>query len=392
MREKLSVLLAFILIFAFSSVDNAVSPMVGRIAQTYGVGLEKVLWLISACTAGTVLGVFLGPWFTSRLKPGGLLAVSAAAMTLSQAGFLLGDNFALGAALRFLSGFASGVIAACMWRLTFHGVSKRYYPAMVAVLLSARPLATAIGVPMAGLAGAQFYWQAPLWAMAAAVLLAGTALSLAYPEEAAPPVKTAGLFSAYASVLKAPYAKAYYAGFTVNRMCYFGFYAVAGIWFTKHYGLSLKSLSFALLIIGLAEALVNFTAARIIRRLGQKRALDLSLSLSFISLMAFVWGGLPLKTAVALITVFMLLDRVYSMALVLTIPEMFPQTGDKTAFGSLNTLTAWAGLTIIAWLAGLFPGDKGLLVTEILLALSFTAGSAVLYFVQKRTVVATRSS
>jgi hypothetical protein len=85
----------------------------------------------------------------------------------------------------------------------------------------------------------------------------------------------------------------------------------------------------------------------------------------------------------------MLLDRIYSMALVLSIPEMFPQTGDKTAFGSLNTLTAWAGLTVITWLAGFFPGDNGLLVTEALLVLSFTAGSAALYFVQKRTVFAT---
>jgi len=386
-RERISVLLAFILIFAFSSVDNAVSPMVGRIAQTYGVGLEKVLWLISACTAGTVLGVFLGPWFTSRLRPGGLLAAASAAMALAQAGFLLGDNFALGAALRAISGFSSGVIAACMWRLTFHGVSKKYYPAMVAVLMSARPLATAIGVPLAGLAGAQFYWQAPLWVMAGAVLAAGISLGLAYPEEADPPPTNNGLFSAYASVLKAPYAKAYYAGFTINRMCYFGFYAIAGIWFIKHYGLSLKALSFALLIIGLAEALINFTAAKIIRRFGQKRTLEFSLSVSFISLLAFVWGGLPLKAAVALITVFMLLDRIYSMALVLSIPQMFPQTGDKTAFGSLNTLTSWAGLTIIAWLAGLFAGDNGLLVTEILLVLSFAAGAAMLYFVQKRTVL-----
>jgi len=92
-REKLSVLLAFILIFAFSSVDNAVSPMVGRIAQTYGVGLEKVLWLISACTAGTVLGVFLGPWFTSRLKPGGLLLFTSGPDEGGAGGEMYGESF-----------------------------------------------------------------------------------------------------------------------------------------------------------------------------------------------------------------------------------------------------------------------------------------------------------
>ena len=88
----------------------------------------------------------------------------------------------------------------------------------------------------------------------------------------------------------------------------------------------------------------------------------------------------------ALITVFMLLDRIYSMALVMTIPEMFPSTGDKTAFGSLNTLTAWAGLSVISGLAGKLVPAAGLISVEILMTLAFLLGTGLLYYVQHRTV------
>lgn len=386
MKEKLAVALSFALIFAFSAVDNAVSPMVKQIAATYAVNMEAVLWFISVCTAGTVLGVFLGPWLVAVLKPLRLLIAATLVLFAAQAGFLLGGNLAAGLAFRFLSGFCTGAIASVMWWLTFHGVQKKYYPAMIAVLMSARPLATAIGVPLAGLLAWESSWQFPYWLLAGLMAVSGLALAKVFPEGDGQ-AQSAGLFEGYRHALSVPYALPYYAGFTINRMCYFGFYAVAGIWFITHYGLNLKSLSLALLIIGLAEALINFTVPRIIKRFGHRRTLTASLAGSLVSLLLFIWGGLELKTTIALITVFMLLDRVYSMALVITIPEMFPSTGNKTAFGSLNTLTAWAGLSLISALAGKLIPLTGLRVVELLLVASFILGTSMLYYVQARTVL-----
>ncbi len=258
---------------------------------------------------------------------------------------------------------------------------------MVAVLMSARPLATALGVPAAGLLAWRMSWQTPVWAIAGLTTLSGLVLFLFFPEgtrEASAP--RSGILAPYARALAVPHALAYYLGTTVNRMAYFGFYAFCGIWFFEHYGLDLKNISLALLVIGLAEALVNFSTARIIRFCGHKPTFLVSLGLSALLLPAFIFGRLGLVPAVALITLFMLLDRIYSMALVISIPQMFPTTGDKTAFGSLNTLTAWGAMMLISWFQGQFLGTLGMAGMEAVIVACFLVGAGMLYHVQARTV------
>lgn len=397
--ERLAVIFSFILIFAFNSIDNAVAPMVGPISQHFGVAEARALWLISFCSGGTVVGLFFGPALLQAVPAKRCLAYVVAVMAGAQVLFALSDSFPLANALRCIAGFSAGLVASVMWQLTFHGVSKAYFPAMIAVLMSARPLATAIGVPLAGLMAFNFSWRLPFWVIAAFTSVSGLLLYRFYPASPARPAAEKPTESAqngcgnlllrilkpYGTALAAPYAYAYYIGTTVNRMAYFGFYSLCGIWFAKHYGLNLKDISLALLVIGITEAAVNFATNRIIGRFGHKTTFLGSLGLSALILPIFIFGGLSLKGAVALIAVFMLLDRIYSMALVISIPKMFPIEGDMTAFGSLNTLTAWGAMCLIAWLQGLL-GGYGLACLEGLIVACFFAGAAALVYVQKKTV------
>ncbi|MDO5295835.1 MAG: MFS transporter [bacterium] len=436
--ERLAVVFSFILIFAFNSIDNAIAPMVGPISQHFGVSEARALWLISFCSGGTVIGLFFGPSLLQAVPAKRCLAYVVGLLAGTQVLFALSASFPLANALRCLAGFSAGLVASVMWQLTFHGVSKAYFPAMIAVLMSARPLATAIGVPAAGLMAFNFSWQLPIWIIAALTAISGWLLYYFYPsvparpsaaEQAAPApadaeaaAESSGakkentgaakeqsekeydehaagaaspqnekcgllmrILKPYGTALAAPYACAYYLGTTINRMAYFGFYSFCGIWFAEHYGLSLKDISFALLIIGVTEAAVNFTTNRIISWLGHKTTFLTSLGLSALILPLFIFGGLSLKGAVALIAVFMLLDRIYSMALVISVPKMFPIEGDMTAFGSLNTLTAWGAMCIIAWLQGLL-GGYGISCLEGLILGCFFVGAAALIYVQKKTV------
>ncbi|MBQ7568876.1 MFS transporter [bacterium] len=434
--ERLVVVLSFILIFAFNSIDNAIAPMVGPISQHFGVAEARALWLISFCSGGTVVGLFFGPSLLQAVPAKRCLAYVVALLAGAQVLFALSDSFPIANALRCMAGFGAGLVASVMWQLTFHGVSKAYFPAMIAVLMSARPLATAIGVPLAGLMAFNFSWQLPIWVIAALTAVSGLLLYKFYPAVPARPATensaaqkanaepenngedTEGnaetkkeqteaehdkpgakaipakaeqsnlllrILKPYGTALAAPYACAYYLGTTVNRMAYFGFYSFCGIWFAEHYGLNLKDISFALLIIGITEAAINFTTNRIIGWFGHKTTFLTSLGLSAIILPLFIFGGLNLQTAVGLIAVFMLLDRVYSMALVISVPKMFPIEGDMTAFGSLNTLTAWGAMCIIAWLQGLL-GGYGIACLEGLILGCFFVGAAALIYVQKKTV------
>lgn len=389
MNERLKVALSFALIFSFSSIDSAISPMVGPIHAHFNVPLDHALWLISMCTAGIVLGVLAGPALTSSFRVSRLLAWSVAGMTAAHILFLTAPGFGPALAWRFWFGLSCGAAAAVLWWLTFHGVDQAYYPAMIVVLMSARPLATALGVPAAGVAASAFGWQAPMWLLGAAIAASGIGLCLVMPrhEGEKKPLRLGRVLGEYRDALRVPHAPAYYLGTTLNRMCYFGFYALAGIWFMQHYGLGLAQISLALFVIGLAEAAVNFLVPRMLKACGHDRTFLWSLAASGLLLPCFISGRLSLIWAVALITLFMLLDRVYSMAAVISIPKMFPITGNKTTFGSLNTLTAWLGLTAISGFEGRFTESLGLGWMQAVLMTCFAIGSVLIYRVQARTVL-----
>lgn len=288
-----------------------------------------------------------------------------------------------------MAGFCAGVIATIMWRITFHGVSEKNFPYMIAVLMSARPLATAIGVPLAGLLAWKITWQMPIWLIAALISISGIFLYVFFPEKADIPnsKQKAGIIKPYTKALSVPYALQYYIGITINRMSYFGFYSFCGIWFYNHYGLNIKDISLALLIIGLAEAAVNFLTNSIIKVCGQKMTLLTSIFVSAILLPLFIYGHFPIGLTVAMIAIFMLLDRVYSMALIITIPQMFPSTGDKTAFGSLNTLTAWGAMMLIAWFQSKFTGIFGVRFIENVIIACFFISVLMLIRTQYKTVL-----
>lgn len=417
--ERVVVFLAFILIFAFNSIDNAISPLAEVIGQSFAIPAHTALLFISFCTGGTVVGLLFGPSLVSAFKSSRLLFYCTLLLALTQAAFVFSSSFELGLVLRALSGLGAGFVASIMWSLTFHGVSKVYFPAMIAVLMSARPLATAIGVPLAGWLTVDFNWRFPLILIALLTAASGLALAWFYPtekkkvtsqkpgdslttkeekeEEKASPLRQnltfKSLFSVckaiiepYQKVLAVPHAVTYYVGSTINRMAYFGFYSLCGLWFPYHYGLDLKKVSLALLIIGLADCVINFFTNSIIKRCGHRSTFLASIILSLVLLPIFIYGQLSITAAVVAIALFMTLDRIYSMALVISVPDMFPSLGDKTAFGSLNTLTAWGAMTIIAALQGVFTECLGMAAMETLLIICFIVGGIMITYIQWRTV------
>jgi len=414
-KNHLVVVSSFLLIFGFSTIDSAISPMVAELSRHFGVVMNRVLLLISWATIGTVTGVLLGPALTTRFRVPNLLAAATFGLLAGLAVFLSTNSMMLAQLARLVFGLSSGTIAACMWWITFYGVPKSHYQAMMAVLMSARPLATALGVPLVGMLTAHavsrrsvlpaevspdaaapvLSWQYSFWLFGAIMAVAGIALVLSLrssDSEEKKPLSVGGMLMDYVKAFRIPKAAEYYIGFTINRMCYFGFYCVAGIWFITHYGLDLASISKALFAIGLGEAVINFIVPAIRNRLGHALTFTGSLVASGVIFPVFITGGLPYGAALFLITLFMILDRIYCMAMVITLPEMFPQAQNKTVFGSLNTLTAWAGLTAIAWLQGMFLNLVGLAAVQYLLIGCYVVGSVMLYRVQASTVLAATSA
>ncbi|MEZ7890369.1 MAG: MFS transporter [Candidatus Wallbacteria bacterium] len=388
MREKLIVLLSFILIFSFSAVDNAIAPMVKTLHSYYSVDLEKVIWLISYCTFGILFGIVIGPAFIASFNAKKVIASAAIGMSAMLALFLLTPQF-LGALLfRTLFGIFLGVAASSMWWITYYGVNKHYYQAMVIVLMSARPLALALGVPAAGLIAANYDWRYGFYLFLGLIALSGLTLtfSLQGDSQAKEKFSPFKIITEYINAFKVKNLTKYYSGMVLNRMCYFGFYSFQGVWFIKHYNASLESISQALFFIGLAETAINFAAPALLKKIGAERLFTISIISSGVIFAIFIQGVLSFYAAVFMIALFMVLDRLYVVTSVIAIPEMFAEAQNKTIFGSLNTLTAWLGLGIISWIQGRFTNEIGISAMQNLLLLSFIAGSALIYKVQYETV------
>ncbi|HNY13133.1 MAG TPA: MFS transporter [Candidatus Wallbacteria bacterium] len=388
-RDKLIVIFSFVLIFMFSSIDNAISPMVEPLGKFYGVSMQSVILLISYCTMGIITGVFIGPALTASFNAGRVVFLSACGMVIPLALFLMTDNFQLAIIYRIFFGFFLGTAASTMWWIAYYGVSKEYYPSMVVVLMAARPLALALGVPAAGLMAASYKWQIPYSIFGIFIFLSGLVLLLKIVDAGNPPKEKFSfkkIFTGYLDAYRIPFLPLFYTGLTLNRMCYFGFYSFMGLWFVTHYQTSVSDISKALLFIGLAETLVNFAVPPLVRFFGNKNLFTMSIILSGVVFAIFITGKLPLIATVSLIAAFMVLDRLYVVTAVMAIPEMFSTSKNKTVFGSLNTLTAWAGLALISWLQGRFTEKLGIEYIEYLLLSVFIAGSAIMYYVQYRTV------
>ena len=388
LRGPILVAASFALIFAFSSVDHAIAPLVSVFADFFAKPQERVLWLISSCTLGIVLGIIAGPSLLKSWSASKLLNAVNALLAVSLALFLCSPDFCLSLALRFVFGLGSGLLSTCMWWLTYEGLDKKYYAPMVTVLMAARPMAVAAGVPLAGLVQAAFGWRAAFGVFLALIIIGGAAFALRAPDDASEKKSFAwrGIFSEYSHALALPHAKFFYGGLLVAKLCYFGMYSLIGIWLQSRYGLGVKQITSCLIFIGLAETLVNFITAPLLK-LNYKKVFLGSMAGALLAFVLFIPGKLPLPLTLVLIALFVMLDRVYSMGLVMTLPQMLPGARNKAALGNLITLSSWTGLTIISWLEGEFLPLTGLDFAGWALAAFLAIGLWMLYLVQSRTVL-----
>jgi predicted MFS family arabinose efflux permease len=378
-----AVISSFILIVAFSTVDLAISPLAELFRINFQVPIEKVLWLISSCTFGIVLGVFAGPVFTRSFRVPGIVAACTPVMLISLALFLLIPNFYGALLVRFFFGLAVGVLSTVMWWITFHGIGKEYFQSMLTVLVGSRPLAVAVGVPSAGMIALYFGgWKTAFLVLLILIVAAGIMLILSFPkdEEEKKPLALSSFFKEYHTALSLPGAKLYYLSLTINKVCYFGFYSMTGIWFIRIYHLTPFNISSLLVFIGLAEATIAFAVPMVFRAFGQDRMFYLSLFLSIPVFALLFRGEFILPVSVFLFALFVVLDRIYSMALIASIPQMFKDCPNKTIMGSLMTLSAWSSLMAISWFQGEFLDAIGLKTTGLILWGCLIIGSLLLYF------------
>lgn len=381
------VIAAFALVFAFSTVDHAISPMVDILKAVFAVNQEKALWLISSCTAGILFGLLFGPMLIKSFKAWPISLVSAVFMGGGLAGFLLCGDFFAALTFRFIFGIGAGLVSTVFWWLAYESIDKKFYTPMITVLTASRPMAVAAGVPLVLYSADWFGWKIAFAAAGIIILLASALFIWACPvyTKQTLPFKPSSLIKVYSGVIKTPFLKTFFTAMFINRLCYFGFYSVLGIWFIKHYGFNVSELAKPLMIIGLCETAINFIVPFLMKT-GPKKLFYISTIANIAFFAAFIWGINPVWWSVFMIGLFAMTDRIYNMLLLLFIPKIFASSQDRTVIGSMVTLVSWGSLAVISWLAGSFLEKIGINIFSLGLILTLIIGIILYIKVLKGTV------
>ncbi len=381
------VIAAFVIVFAFSTVDHAISPMVEVLKSAFGVDQEKALWFITACTAGILAGLFTGPFFIRSYKAWPVSAASAAMMAAGLGGFIGTGDFCVGLVFRFIFGLGAGFVSTVLWWLAYESIDKKFYTPMITVLTASRPMAVAAGVPLV-LYGSSFCgWQTAFGAAGILIVLAMIFFIWASPkyEKQTVALNFSSAAGVYADMLRTPFLKTFFAAMFINRLCYFGFYSMLGIWFIDRYGFSTEGLAKPLMIIGICETAINFIVPFLMKA-GPKKLFYVSVAGNSLFFVLFIWGILPVWWAVFMIGLFAMTDRIYNMLLLIFIPDIFKNAQDRTVIGSTVTLVSWGSLAVISWLEGALLSKTGISAFSFMLTAALIIGIILYIKVLKRTV------
>lgn len=369
------VISSFIIVFAFSTVDHAISPMVAVLEAFFDVPAQQVLWLISSCTLGIVAGLFAGPQLIKSFTVKQVFAASILMMVAGLFVFVNCNIFWVSLTVRFIFGLGAGLISTIMWWLAYESIDRAFYTPMITVLTASRPMAVAAGVPLVMYASNYAGWQAAFAAAGVLLLLFSFSLAWGCPKDTGTKhsFTVKSVFMRYLTAAATPNFKPFFCAMFVNRICYFGFYSMLGLWFMKKYNLTTIEMAKPLMVIGLCETLINFIVP-LMMKIGKKTLFYFAVGLSIISFAAFIWGFLPIWAAIFFIALFAMSDRIYNMLILIFIPEVFPSSKDRTTIGSSVTLVSWTALAFISYLQGAFLEKAGMDIVSLFLLFALIAG------------------
>ncbi len=272
-------------------------PFAPVLSRGLGVPLTAVTSLIAVNQVTGLLSIFFGPLGDRRgYRVMMLLGVSMLAVGMAAAGFL--PFYGVVMLALFLAGLGKSIFDPALQ--AFVGAYVPYHRRGLAIGLieMSWSAASLLGIPLVGLLIDSWNWRAPFFAISGLALLGFVIVARVIPASGSsqktdrvPP----GIKAAWRQLRAEPAALgglgfAFWVSAANDNL-----FVVYGVWLEKSFGLSVVALGLATTVIGVAELLGEGMTASLADRLGLKRSVLFSLSLSVgaYAVLPLLGGSLP---------------------------------------------------------------------------------------------------
>jgi predicted MFS family arabinose efflux permease len=351
----------FITRTAINTTFRIIYPFLPSIARGLGISLKAAGALVSLRMAGRLTSPFLGPladrYGRRRVMEIALLLFSLASLLLAGLG-----TFAAAAVAFILYGVAKALYDPAIYAYLGDTVPYHKRGRTIGAVELAWSSAWLLGVPASGFLIDRFGWRAP-WTVLIVLGLLGLWLTRANLPPAARPGTddgggrfVASLAAAWRDLLRRRSVVALLLVSLFSTVATEVTFIVYGAWIETTFGLSVSALGVASIVVGLAEAAAEFSAAAFTDRLGKRRSVLLGMLGLTASLVALPWlSGFGLAAALLGIVLMML---TFEFALVSLLPlatELAPDARASllalalTAFGLARVLGAFIGGWLWQW-------------------------------------------
>lgn len=349
--------------FAIGTTEFVIVGLISETAKDLGVSITTAGLLVSLYALSITIGAPTVTALTGRIPRRALAIGLMIVFTVGNLIAALAPNYGVLLAGRIVTGVAHGVFFSIGATVATSLVEKSRAAQAVSLMFAGLTVAMVVGVPFGSFVGQQLGWRAPFYAVTALGAISVFGLMAWLPKDIAHAAPAS--ISSQLALLAKPELLVVYLVTIFGFGGSFVVFTYLSPLMTEVTGVSEATVSFALVLFGVATVLGNTVGGRLADRLGMNRALKIILSGTILSLAALFGTAHSLVPLLLNLVVW----GVFTFAMLPVVQSGVVSTAQRIAPSSVGTASGFniaafnLGISAASFVGGLLVSGPGLMTT-----------------------------
>lgn len=262
-------LVSFATLFVIGTDTLLVAPLLPLLQRELGVDVARSGWLVSAYSLGYALFALLAGPLSDRADRRRVLLSGVVAFTIFTAACGAAWGFWSLFLMRLLAGVAAAFVTPQIWASIPMVVAPASVVRTMGYATAGLAVAQVAGIPLGSFLSAQG-WRLPFFAIAVASALLWALLAARFPSVPPSPTSESRLFGAYAHVVRSRVLVLSLIAYLVFQLGNFTALSFVGTWFARDFGATQNMIGWAMVVIGLGNAIGSLNGSRLVARVGAR--------------------------------------------------------------------------------------------------------------------------